>query len=134
MIRRPPRSTRTDTLFPYTTLFRSLRVVTGLPRADRWVEIRAGAVEELIALGKRQGEVVVDTGFALEPDAAAEHAGRAGRNSMTLEALGVADALVVVGAADPVGLARLARGLVELREVTGDRAVHVVVNRMRGSD
>src|SRR3546814_18326012 len=29
MIRRPPRSTRTDTLFPYTTLFRSL-VVPGL--------------------------------------------------------------------------------------------------------
>src|SRR3546814_18353753 len=29
MIRRPPRSTRTDTLFPYTTLFRSLEA--GLP-------------------------------------------------------------------------------------------------------
>src|SRR3546814_3833267 len=27
MIRRPPRSTRTDTLFPYTTLFRSIRAV-----------------------------------------------------------------------------------------------------------
>src|SRR3546814_8635947 len=27
MIRRPPRSTRTDTLFPYTTLFRSARAV-----------------------------------------------------------------------------------------------------------
>src|SRR3546814_17451334 len=27
MIRRPPRSTRTDSLFPYTTLFRSLTVV-----------------------------------------------------------------------------------------------------------
>src|SRR3546814_13956117 len=26
MIRRPPRSTRTDTLFPYTTLFRSLGI------------------------------------------------------------------------------------------------------------
>src|SRR3546814_11268930 len=26
MIRRPPRSTRTDTLFPYTTLFRSLKI------------------------------------------------------------------------------------------------------------
>src|SRR3546814_9124597 len=26
MIRRPPRSTRTDTLFPYTTLFRSISV------------------------------------------------------------------------------------------------------------
>src|SRR3546814_18624485 len=29
MIRRPPRSTRTDTLFPYTTLFRSARVNVG---------------------------------------------------------------------------------------------------------
>src|SRR3546814_19027873 len=28
MIRRPPRSTRTDTLFPYTTLFRSIDGVT----------------------------------------------------------------------------------------------------------
>src|SRR3546814_2687012 len=28
MIRRPPRSTRTDTLFPYTTLFRSWRPAT----------------------------------------------------------------------------------------------------------
>src|SRR3546814_13932746 len=32
MIRRPPRSTRTDTLFPYTTLFRSLRA--GSPAAN----------------------------------------------------------------------------------------------------
>src|SRR3546814_2172496 len=31
MLRRPPRSTRTDTLFPYTTLFRSPRA--GSPRA-----------------------------------------------------------------------------------------------------
>src|SRR3546814_10864234 len=28
MIRRPPRSTRTDTLFPYTTLFRSFFAIT----------------------------------------------------------------------------------------------------------
>src|SRR3546814_2884281 len=33
MIRRPPRSTRTDTLFPYTTLFRSDRA--GRPPARR---------------------------------------------------------------------------------------------------
>src|SRR3546814_10429111 len=30
MIRRPPRSTRTDTLFPYTTLFRSLQIGAGV--------------------------------------------------------------------------------------------------------
>src|SRR3546814_15918135 len=29
MIRRPPRSTRTDTLFPYTTLFRSELAIAG---------------------------------------------------------------------------------------------------------
>src|SRR3546814_8513612 len=29
MIRRPPRSTRTDTLFPYTTLFRSICLTVG---------------------------------------------------------------------------------------------------------
>src|SRR3546814_11066049 len=29
MLRRPPRSTRTDTLFPYTTLFRSVSVSEG---------------------------------------------------------------------------------------------------------
>src|SRR3546814_12385556 len=29
MIRRPPRSTRTDTLFPYTTLFRSRQFLDG---------------------------------------------------------------------------------------------------------
>src|SRR3546814_1825585 len=34
MIRRPPRSTRTDTLFPYTTLFRS-----GQARADHGREL-----------------------------------------------------------------------------------------------
>src|SRR3546814_5285709 len=33
MIRRPPRSTRTDTLFPYTTLFRSLGQRAGSHRA-----------------------------------------------------------------------------------------------------
>src|SRR3546814_10585987 len=34
MIRRPPRSTRTDTLFPYTTLFRSCQHLRGAPRCE----------------------------------------------------------------------------------------------------
>src|SRR3546814_3736407 len=39
MIRRPPRSTRTDTLFPYTTLFRSIgRTITSkeIATKDSW--------------------------------------------------------------------------------------------------
>src|SRR3546814_13023513 len=57
MIRRPPRSTRTDTLFPYTTLFRSLAalarradeskvkaLLSGEADAnDTYIEVNAGA-------------------------------------------------------------------------------------------
>jgi MinD-like ATPase involved in chromosome partitioning or flagellar assembly len=107
-----------------------LRVVTGLPRPDRWTEVRVGLVEELVELGRERGPVVVDTGFSLEEDPAAEYAGRPGRNAMTLAALATADVSVVVGTADPVGLSRLARGLAELREL-GLGEVHVVVNRWR---
>src|SRR3546814_1377973 len=46
MIRRPPRSTRTDTLFPYTTLFRSHRQAGGVPEHEIQVaEQRAAAGE-----------------------------------------------------------------------------------------
>ena len=92
-----------------------LTVVTGLPRPDRWTEVRAGTVE-LLARDRGRGTVTscVDTGFSLEQDD--ELGGRPGRNQMTLAALDVADEVVVVGTADPVGLSRLARGLVDLRE------------------
>src|SRR3546814_13445767 len=36
MIRRPPRSTRTDTLFPYTTLFRSISRHIAAPPSAVW--------------------------------------------------------------------------------------------------
>src|SRR3546814_4780343 len=40
MIRRPPRSTRTDTLFPYTTLFRSPDPAAGHFPAGRGIDLR----------------------------------------------------------------------------------------------
>src|SRR3546814_2714354 len=49
MIRRPPRSTRTDTLFPYTTLFRSAR--TRQARADKV----AGALGRLAGMRNASG-------------------------------------------------------------------------------
>src|SRR3546814_3444638 len=63
MIRRPPRSTRTDTLFPYTTLFRSIarealeRVAIELVRQeDRMDELR---------IAVRSERVLVDGPFQL---------------------------------------------------------------------
>src|SRR3546814_18716108 len=49
MIRRPPRSTRTDTLFPYTTLFRSGRrqlCVIAQGRAQREGALRTGEIPQ----------------------------------------------------------------------------------------
>jgi len=110
-----------------------LSVITGLPRPDRWTEVRAGALEHTLETAREHGQVVVDTGFSLEEDPASDYGSRPGRNQMTLAALETADEVVVVGNADPVGLSRLARGLVDLREATGGAPVRVVVNRMRPS-
>src|SRR3546814_13925703 len=44
MIRRPPRSTRTDTLFPYTTLFRSIQETE--QRGDRQGAARLGIADD----------------------------------------------------------------------------------------
>src|SRR3546814_2702821 len=41
MIRRPPRSTRTDTLFPYTTLFRSHPIVYGSGNSEESIRFAA---------------------------------------------------------------------------------------------
>src|SRR3546814_10703789 len=51
MIRRPPRSTRTDTLFPYTTLFRSGNRGAG-GAGDRGDTARAGAPPDACADGR----------------------------------------------------------------------------------
>lgn len=110
-----------------------LTVVTGLPRADRWIEVRSTHMESVLHEARSCGDVVVDTGFSLEEEPGGDFGARPARNAMTLTSLGAADEIVVVGAADPVGLSRLARGLVDLREVTGGAPVRVVVNRMRSS-
>src|SRR3546814_17422046 len=45
MIRRPPRSTRTDTLFPYTTLFRSALALAGDAEGSLYVLSQAARAE-----------------------------------------------------------------------------------------
>src|SRR3546814_15804045 len=68
MIRRPPRSTRTDTLFPYTTLFRSTLVekdaaaaaIVGDPAVlrKRRPRLRAVGIGQAIAEGKQRRPVM----------------------------------------------------------------------------
>src|SRR3546814_10835279 len=57
MIRRPPRSTRTDTLFPYTTLFRS-EVVVGQRQqllADEAAVLQVKGAHAADLVGRRGG-------------------------------------------------------------------------------
>src|SRR3546814_14878401 len=66
MIRRPPRSTRTDTLFPYTTLFRSPAIF------DHDEGYRADvSLESLAALRPIEGGVVTAGKASQQNDAAA---------------------------------------------------------------
>src|SRR3546814_2531522 len=68
MIRRPPRSTRTDTLFPYTTLFRS-HLPPCAPNLIPFPDVRAvfgeGSGEDMaaVALGD---EIEIVVGFGVE--------------------------------------------------------------------
>src|SRR3546814_12411639 len=60
MIRRPPRSTRTDTLFPYTTLFRAGVGGAGAveARAERVVIVAGRHVDVVVRVGRdRRGGV-----------------------------------------------------------------------------
>src|SRR3546814_14272082 len=66
MIRRPPRSTRPDTLFPYTTLFRSAQHKMAAGRGDAAAALRGtsprlpGAGREQTALGTTFGGLLID--------------------------------------------------------------------------
>jgi MinD-like ATPase involved in chromosome partitioning or flagellar assembly len=111
-----------------------LRVLTGLPRADRWPEVRDAAMGHILDLARRVADVVVvDCGFSLEADEELSYDTVAPRrNAATLTTLEHADHLVAVGSGDPVGLQRLVRGLTELGHVPSPDP-RVVVTRVRAS-
>src|SRR3546814_15351558 len=74
MIRRPPRSTRTDTLFPYTTLFRSLHIFRHVETGQRNAE-DAGELPRNLRLADAGGageQIVADRLVRLAKPGAAE--------------------------------------------------------------
>src|SRR3546814_9457555 len=60
MIRRPPRSTRTDTLFPYTTLFRSAFVPAAHQVDDRGAASGCEHAQDVDAVTVAQAEIEQD--------------------------------------------------------------------------
>jgi Flp pilus assembly CpaE family ATPase len=110
-----------------------LRLLSGLARADRWPELRPSGVEGVLDAARRIAAfTVVDVGFCLEADEEISFDTMAPRrNGATLEVLDRADLVLAVGAADPVGIQRLSRGMAELTELRLNAPVWVVLNRVR---
>src|SRR3546814_15859928 len=80
MIRRPPRSTRTDTLFPYTTLFRSKDIKGLISESNAQVKAGAGLVNQT---GSSLTEIV--TAVKKVSDIVAEIAAASGEQARGLE-------------------------------------------------
>jgi MinD-like ATPase involved in chromosome partitioning or flagellar assembly len=110
-----------------------LRLLTGIPLASRWPELRPTAIGPVLAAARALADfTVVDCGFCLETDEELSFDTLAPRrNGATLAVLDDADVVLAVGAADPIGMQRLVRGLADLHDAEIGAPVWVVLNRMR---
>lgn len=108
-------------------------VLTGINRVGRWPEL--GQVRVTAALEACRSwvdDTVVDVAAALDSDEEiVSDLDGPRRNAATLAALGAADLVVAVVAADPVGISRFVRAYPELRAAAGAASVRVVVNKTR---
>ncbi|MCZ2859601.1 AAA family ATPase [Blastococcus sp. VKM Ac-2987] len=110
-----------------------LRVLPGPARADRWPELRPGAVRTVLEEARRVAELtVVDCAFSVEDDEELSFDTAAPRrNGATLAVLEHADTVLCVSGADPVGLQRCVRALDQLRDVLPGVEPELVVNQVR---
>ena len=113
----------------------SFAVLTGIGRPHRWPELSSSRVTAVLEQCRRwRSVIVVDAGFSLETDEEISSDLLAPRrNAATVAALRAADDVVAVGAADPLGLARLLRTHADLLETLDGARVRIVANRVRAS-
>lgn len=114
---------------------RTVRVLTGLTRQDRWPELRSSAVAAVLERSVQEfGTTVVDCGFALEADEELTVDTMAPRrHAAALTVLEHADVVVAVGAADTIGVPRLVKGLPEVAAAAPGARLVVAVNKLRRS-
>ena len=98
-----------------------LRLLTGITRAEMWDQVREGPFQLVVHTQVQASDaVVVDLGPGLD--------------APTRHVLGAADRVLVVGRADPVGLARLVRALHDLSSVRSlAEGTVVAINHLRST-
>src|SRR3546814_10129081 len=82
MILRPPRSTRTDTLFPYTTLFRSLPLSVVIAEGDIR-SVRVGHAD----IARRRAQITLGAYQHNRGKMACHHGGRSEEHTSELQSL-----------------------------------------------
>ncbi|UFU02169.1 hypothetical protein LQF12_11695 [Ruania suaedae] len=108
-----------------------LRVLTGLARASRWREVGPESLEAVLTRARAGADwLVVEAPVLVPEDEPGFDLGPC-RNAVAHTLLAEADELVVVGAAEPIGLERLVQTLLDLDDVPGLPARRTVVNRLR---
>lgn len=112
-----------------------LRILTGLPRADRWPELRSAALEKVLLLARTlHRHVVVDLAPPVETDEELSYDTLAPQRNMAARTvLETADEVVVVACADPIGLTRLIRSLEDLAAVCSVEPTVVVTKVSRSA-
>lgn len=112
-----------------------LQVLTGITRAERWPELRSGAMATVVGLARSLADyTIIDCGFCLEADEELSFDTMAPRrNGTTLRCLELADTVFAVGAADAIGIPRLVRALAEIEQAVPSAAPRVVLNKVRAS-
>lgn len=107
-------------------------LLPGIPRADLWPEISQFGFEQLVTTCVSVFSwVVVDVGFALEPDPSPYPEGGEGRNRTARAALRDADRVIAVVRADPVGMKSFLWAYEHLRELVDPERISIVANRVR---
>lgn len=106
-----------------------LSVLSGAPDPLRWNELRTVGLRRVLEVAAATADwVVVDLPGGLD-----EEDSSAGRDAVTRAVLESADGVLVVGAADPVGLQRWIRVWQRRADVVTGAAVVPVLNRVRAS-
>lgn len=110
-----------------------LEVLGGINRPSRWPELSRDRLEAALRVCRTWvEETVVDVSSALDADDEATYdLTGPRRHAATSAALTEADEIIALASADPLGISRFIRDHAELRRVTGQTPIRVVVNRLR---
>jgi MinD-like ATPase involved in chromosome partitioning or flagellar assembly len=107
-----------------------IEVLCGLPNPRDWYELRAAEVAEVVAeLTRIRPLIVANVGPRIDD---LPNLGGPARFGVTRAVVGIADAIVLVGLASPLGVRRIVDWLADARTLIASTPIHLVINQYPG--